>query len=727
MTTKKPSQTRKPVRENRSRLSRLIEQNLENVEIVLGVRGAIIDKLQNMAEDLAKIEPDDLMPMSDSLKTAFGPDMASHFSAAVTGKLRELVTAISSAKDEIGNEISRLESAANGEPVNDMGMDDAEGGDGMGGDEMPTGGDDMGGEGMEGDEGEMPADDMGDQGETDLNELPPLGDDEKTNAAGRAKKEGAVRRGRRLVEYTSASFDANMHNLSAFDPRAGTIALSIHDLIDKGRFDGNERAGLANVLSHLAAFAPDARHWEDPDAKVEAALSQARVDTRLPEVRGIVAKLKKLAHMISLKHDGMMESKKISRNIRSLRESKNPDALVLKEFRRVLSETKNPTRSVRMVAEKFAIDVSDVVQIVREAKKVVKETPAMARKIRDEKWEREKANKGSEEKWEKEHGKKVAPEKSDRGSVKVGEAIQHSASQTARMDKTLRDEKYARMALRDAGIRGQIFGGCVTVSSEEDKKKARAAGIRLPIDVKESVKKKSVKVNELRSKVARLESAVRKGRVKESAIRWMDVVESDLPYEKTIDKKDGFDKEFGKTRKPAKKIAEQVPLKPKSPADMHADRDAAAQAVAQPQQGAPQGKAQGNAQGNAPTQQAPNAQGFAPFQKGAQGRPQGTPQQTVQPGQKPQSQPQQAAGQGQAPMIPSTMKQTTAVGSSPTKEPEMPKLPGKEMKTVPSMNNAIPPITLMSKPTPFPAPGKPLMNTGGQSGQSQVSEKRTRR
>ena len=112
----------KSMNETMSKLAFLIESGMERASLVLAAQ-AITDKLQQMAETLAKIEASDVMPMMDSMKANFGDDVASRFEATVTAKLRDLTEALRTARDEIGNEILRMEASVNGTPVSDMDMD----------------------------------------------------------------------------------------------------------------------------------------------------------------------------------------------------------------------------------------------------------------------------------------------------------------------------------------------------------------------------------------------------------------------------------------------------------------------------------------------------------------------------------------------------------------------------------------------------------------------------
>lgn len=100
----------------------LIESELEKSELVLAAR-AITGTLQDMAEKVAKLEASEVMPILDSLKASFGPEIAEGFNAAATQNLRSLVEALKAAKDAIGNEVTRMENAIAGLPTNDIAMD----------------------------------------------------------------------------------------------------------------------------------------------------------------------------------------------------------------------------------------------------------------------------------------------------------------------------------------------------------------------------------------------------------------------------------------------------------------------------------------------------------------------------------------------------------------------------------------------------------------------------
>jgi hypothetical protein len=127
-------------------LATLLENDLEQAELVLAAKD-IMTKLQEMAEDLAKINAQSLFPLVDKMKPAFGLEAAHQFEEASQEAVTGAMDAVRNAKDLLGNAIIHLEGrmpandmaatddmAAAGAPTPDMGMDtgaapmDAEGG-----------------------------------------------------------------------------------------------------------------------------------------------------------------------------------------------------------------------------------------------------------------------------------------------------------------------------------------------------------------------------------------------------------------------------------------------------------------------------------------------------------------------------------------------------------------------------------------------------------------------
>lgn len=107
---------------SRPTLAYLIESGLEKAELAIAAQ-SIVDKIQGMAEDLAKVEADELMPMNDQIKAAFGDSVADQFNHSATEALRAALEALKSSKESVFAQVERLKKLANGEPAADMDMD----------------------------------------------------------------------------------------------------------------------------------------------------------------------------------------------------------------------------------------------------------------------------------------------------------------------------------------------------------------------------------------------------------------------------------------------------------------------------------------------------------------------------------------------------------------------------------------------------------------------------
>lgn len=406
------AKTKAPVREG---LAFLIEDVLERSEVVIAAE-SIIEKLQNMAEDLSTIEAKDIMPLLDSLTNSFGPEVAQKFNAVATEQVRSLITAVQQAKTALDGEILRLKQGVEGGDMTDMAMDASK-------PMMPSV---SPGEPVAPEAGAEPAPGA----DAGLSDLPaPAGDDGMGGEgepiggsfAGRAKKEGAVKRGKMIKEaplgspnhrrernsmfhddvplgvgsglanYTVGDLVAkkaglskqapapqpdpshesphmvgNLDDVANFHSGAGKLAHNIRVMIRTGRLSFEERKSLANVLSHLASIARDPAHWSgiDAGAKVQQALQAAGIwDDSNPEVAKVVAQLKRFAYQLDLHHnDTMLES-----NIAMLRKAANPDAVILHHFRSKLAESHDGQMAAIRTARMFAIDIEDVVSVVKEA------------------------------------------------------------------------------------------------------------------------------------------------------------------------------------------------------------------------------------------------------------------------------------------------------------------------------------------------------------------------
>lgn len=86
----------------------LTESNLEKAEIVLAVKGEIVDKLQRYAEIISNIRIDVMGPLLDRIKAESGIPAADNFNANVAGHLDEVIASIMNAKDKISTETLKL-------------------------------------------------------------------------------------------------------------------------------------------------------------------------------------------------------------------------------------------------------------------------------------------------------------------------------------------------------------------------------------------------------------------------------------------------------------------------------------------------------------------------------------------------------------------------------------------------------------------------------------------
>ena len=97
-------------------MATLLENDLEQAELVLAAQD-IMHKLQNMAEDLAKMNAQDLFPLVDKMKATFGQEAAHAFEESAQDVISNAMNTVRHAKDELGNSIMRLEGKL---PASDM-------------------------------------------------------------------------------------------------------------------------------------------------------------------------------------------------------------------------------------------------------------------------------------------------------------------------------------------------------------------------------------------------------------------------------------------------------------------------------------------------------------------------------------------------------------------------------------------------------------------------------
>lgn len=99
-------------------LATLLENDLAQAEIILAAKD-IMAKLQDMAEDLAKLNAQEIFPLVDEMKTAFGPEAADAFEVIAQDALQNALNTVRKAKEDINTGVLQVEGKL---PMNDMAM-----------------------------------------------------------------------------------------------------------------------------------------------------------------------------------------------------------------------------------------------------------------------------------------------------------------------------------------------------------------------------------------------------------------------------------------------------------------------------------------------------------------------------------------------------------------------------------------------------------------------------
>lgn len=101
---------------------RLMENEMDQAEAVLAAK-SVTDTLQDMAEKIAKLEANNIMPLLDTIRLNFGPEYSDQLSADATTVLQAVLASLKTAKDQIGANIDKMQGVITGEaPSNDMAM-----------------------------------------------------------------------------------------------------------------------------------------------------------------------------------------------------------------------------------------------------------------------------------------------------------------------------------------------------------------------------------------------------------------------------------------------------------------------------------------------------------------------------------------------------------------------------------------------------------------------------
>ena len=92
------------VEEKVESLKALLEQEVEKAEIVIAAK-SLVDELQDMIEQMGKMQNDELGAVVDQMSYQYGADKAASFNQAVASQLETLLSSIKTAKEAVNNEV----------------------------------------------------------------------------------------------------------------------------------------------------------------------------------------------------------------------------------------------------------------------------------------------------------------------------------------------------------------------------------------------------------------------------------------------------------------------------------------------------------------------------------------------------------------------------------------------------------------------------------------------
>ena len=120
---KEVAPARKDGKRAKMKESIVMEQDLDQAEVLLAAK-ELVDKLQKMIEDVAAMQVQELMPITDAMKDQLGFEVAEQYNTAADAALGGILDQLKSTKTELDNATLQ----ASGQPVNgpsptDMGND----------------------------------------------------------------------------------------------------------------------------------------------------------------------------------------------------------------------------------------------------------------------------------------------------------------------------------------------------------------------------------------------------------------------------------------------------------------------------------------------------------------------------------------------------------------------------------------------------------------------------
>lgn len=107
-----------PMRTTR-RMNEQSGEDLAQAELIL-VAQNMVDDLQKMAEDVAQMQTDELMPLEEKMKVTFGQEQGQMFGQSADQSFSTLLDAVKAAKDSLSNAVAVLKGES---PMGGMGDD----------------------------------------------------------------------------------------------------------------------------------------------------------------------------------------------------------------------------------------------------------------------------------------------------------------------------------------------------------------------------------------------------------------------------------------------------------------------------------------------------------------------------------------------------------------------------------------------------------------------------
>ncbi|NJO62657.1 MAG: hypothetical protein HC836_31835 [Richelia sp. RM2_1_2] len=95
----------------------LLEGELERAQLTLSAQD-VVNKLQDTAEDLAKMSVEQLLPLADEMKGEFGPEAANKFEEVVGTALENALQAVRDAREQVNNAVLLMQGKLSDEDVN---------------------------------------------------------------------------------------------------------------------------------------------------------------------------------------------------------------------------------------------------------------------------------------------------------------------------------------------------------------------------------------------------------------------------------------------------------------------------------------------------------------------------------------------------------------------------------------------------------------------------------